>query len=73
MTETKRPLLSADSIGAIADITRSTADAERVLGAAGITLKRKPATRHEGTVIIPSTSSHVSSTLRDLDPTDVRW
>ncbi|GIH61073.1 abortive infection family protein [Microbispora siamensis] len=71
MTETKRALLSSDSIGAIADITGSIADAERVLAAVGITLKRRPMTRHEDAVIVPSTSSHVSHTLRLLDLTDV--
>ncbi|WP_083949566.1 abortive infection family protein [Herbidospora yilanensis] len=67
MKDTKLPLLSADSIGAIADIARSTRDAERAFSAVGITLQRKPAMRHGDATIIPSTASHVSRTLRGLD------
>ncbi|WP_405087157.1 abortive infection family protein [Microbispora sp. NBC_01389] len=62
-----RPLLSNDSIGAIADIARSTGDAERAFAAVGIKLERRPATQHEGRLIVPSTPSHVSRTLRNLD------
>ncbi|MEV4242125.1 abortive infection family protein [Streptosporangium canum] len=60
-------MLSNNSIGAIADIARSTGDAERAFSAVGIKLERKPATRHEGALIVPSTPSHVSRTLRGLD------
>jgi hypothetical protein len=62
--ETRRPLLSGDSIGAIADITRSTGDAERAFGAVGIKLERKPVSHHAGAVIVPSAPSHIARTLR---------
>ncbi|GLW98764.1 abortive infection family protein [Microtetraspora sp. NBRC 16547] len=70
MTDTKPPLLSTDSIGAIADIARSTRDAERAFSSVGITLRRRPATTHSGTTVVPSTASHVSTTLRGLDLAD---
>ncbi|GAA1738409.1 abortive infection family protein [Nonomuraea bangladeshensis] len=70
MTEGGRALLSSDSIGAIADIARSTRDAERAFTVAGIKLERQPVTQYEGTVIVASTRSHVSRTLRRLDLCD---
>ncbi|GGP12964.1 abortive infection family protein [Nonomuraea glycinis] len=67
MTQTRRALLSQDSIGAIADIARSTRDAERAFAAADIKLEKQPVTRYEGAVIVASTPRHVSRTLRGLD------
>lgn len=70
VTESGRDLLGSDSVGAIADIARSTRDAERAFAAAGIKLEKQPVTQYEGTVIVASTRSHVSQTLRGLDLTD---
>ena len=71
MTKAGQALLSNDSIGAIADIARSTRDAERAFTVAGISLLKQPVTQYEGTVIVASTRSHVSRTLRGLDLSDL--
>uniref|UniRef100_UPI001BDD0551 hypothetical protein n=1 Tax=Nonomuraea sediminis TaxID=2835864 RepID=UPI001BDD0551 len=52
VTESGRDLLGSDSVGAIADIARSTRDAERAFAAAGIKLEKQPVTQYEGTVIV---------------------
>ncbi|HEU5026827.1 MAG TPA: abortive infection family protein [Spirillospora sp.] len=63
-------LLSDASIGAIADLTRSAADAERVFAGAGITLEALPPVRDQGAVIVPNVRQRLVRTLKALDLTD---
>ncbi|SNS44307.1 Abortive infection C-terminus [Actinomadura meyerae] len=63
-------LLSDASIGAIADLARSTPDVERVLGDAGITLEVLPPVRDRGAVIVPNVRQRLVRTLKALDLAD---
>lgn len=63
-------LLSDASIGAIADLALSTADVERVLADAGITLEVLPPVRDQGAVIVPNVRQRLARTLKALDLTD---
>lgn len=66
----ERRLLSDASIGAIADLTRSTSDVERVLADAGITLEALPPIRDRGAEIVPNVRQRLVRTLKTLDLTD---
>ncbi|GAA4241773.1 hypothetical protein GCM10022254_71990 [Actinomadura meridiana] len=63
-------LLSDASIGAIADLTRSAPDVERVLTGEGITLEALPPVRDRGAVIVPNVRQRLARTLKALDLTD---
>ncbi|MFE9101967.1 abortive infection family protein [Actinomadura geliboluensis] len=63
-------LLSDASIGAIADLARSTPDVERVLGDVDITLEVLPPVRDQGAVIVPNVRQRLVRTLKALDLAD---
>lgn len=70
MTNTQAPILSANSLKAIAEIATSTDDAQTVFADAGIKFQHESVHSSGAGVFIPGARSHVLKTLHALDLKD---